>query len=329
MVSYIYKVYIGKTHYVNYADAPPRLSPPVGLLERAALETGESALLGFASYLKENQFCVPDTWPSRMGTILFRVFSNIFSVGKTGTPGAVFKLPASTWFKGIDVAICRDDSSSTAGIFFSAKGGHNNESHNHNDIGNFILYVDSEPVIIDAGVETYTKFTFSDKRYNIWTMRSCYHNTPTINGKEQSPGRNHKARNASFADDGAQARFSLDIADAYPEDAGILNWHREFLFIRGGDLTLCDSYSLAYCRTALELNFICHDRPGIAGGIVSLSGLLKLEFDEAVFSAEVDEIPLEDSKIRQDWNKDALYRLRLLCRNKDTSGKFILRFSKI
>jgi hypothetical protein len=329
MVSYIYKVYIGKNHYVNYADAPPKLSPPVGLLERAARETGETALLGFTDYLKENQFCVSDTCPSRMGTILFRVFSNIFSAGKNETTEAAFKLPVSTWFKGIEVAVCRDSSSDTAGFFFSAKGGHNGESHNHNDIGNFILYVDSQPVIIDAGVETYTKFTFSDKRYGIWTMRSSYHNAPVINGKEQLPGRDRKARNVSFADDGNEARFSLDIAGAYPEDAGITGWHREFLFTRGRGLILRDSYSLVHCSTAVELNFICHDRPGTAAGLVSLSGLLKLEFDEAVFSPEIDEIPLEDSKIRKDWNKDTIYRLRLVCRNRDTSGKFIVKFSRI
>jgi hypothetical protein len=329
MVSYIYKVYIGKNHYVNYADAPPKVSPPVGLLERAARETGESALAGFTAYLKENQFCLSDTCPSRMGTILFRLFSNIFSAGKAGTAGAEFKLPASTWFEGIEVAVCRDSSSNTAGLFFSAKGGHNNESHNHNDIGNFILYADSKPVIIDAGVETYTKFTFSDKRYGIWTMRSCYHNTPTVNGKEQLPGRDREARNVSFTDDGNKACFSLDIGGAYPEDAGILSWRREFLFNRGKDLTLSDSYSLAHCTGALELNFLCHDRPDIAGGIVNLSGLVKLEFDDAVFAPEIDEIPLKDPKIRQDWGKDAIYRLRLVYRNKDTQGKFIVRFSKI
>jgi hypothetical protein len=329
MVSYIYKVYIGKNHYVNYADAPPRLSPPVGLLERAARETGESALAGFSAYLKENQFCLSDTCPSRMGTILFRLFANIFSSGKNGTAEAGFRLPASTWFKGIEVAICRDSGSSTAGLFFSAKGGHNNESHNHNDIGNFILYADGDPVIIDAGVETYTKFTFSDKRYGIWTMRSCYHNTPTVNGKEQLPGRDHEARNVSFADEGNKARFSLDIAGAYPEDAGILSWHREFLFTRGKDLVLSDSYSLAYCNGALELNFICHDKPGITGGIVNLSGLLKLEFDDTVFTPEIDEIPLEDPKIHRDWDKDAVYRLRLVCGNKDKEGKFVVRFSRI
>jgi hypothetical protein len=329
MVSYIYKVYIGKSHYVNYADAPPEVSPPMGLLERAARETGESDLAGFTAYLRENKFCTPDTFASRMGTILYRLLSNIFSAGTTGAAKPAFKLPASVWFEGIEVAAARDSTSNTEGLFFSAKGGHNAESHNHNDVGNFILYCNGEPVVIDAGVEAYTKFTFSDKRYNIWTMRSYFHNTPSINGKEQSAGADYKARDLSFADDGANVRFSLDIAGAYPEDAGVQSWRREFLFSRGKGLTLTDTYSLKACTAAPELNFICRDRPVISGGAATLSGLLKLEFDSGVFSAEIDEIPLEDPKIRHDWNKDALYRLRLLCGNKNTSGNFVLRFNRL
>ena len=38
------------------------------------------------------------------------------------------------------------------------------------------------PVIIDAGVGTYTRQTFSSERYTIWTMQSNYHNLPMING---------------------------------------------------------------------------------------------------------------------------------------------------
>lgn len=46
----------------------------------------------------------------------------------------------------------------------------NLERHNHNDIGQFIVYADGKPVIIDVGVETYTAKTFSERRYEIWTM---------------------------------------------------------------------------------------------------------------------------------------------------------------
>jgi hypothetical protein len=56
------------------------------------------------------------------------------------------------------------------GLFLAAKGGHNAESHNHNDMGSFNLYIDQQPIIIDLGVGTYTRQTFSSERYKIWTM---------------------------------------------------------------------------------------------------------------------------------------------------------------
>jgi hypothetical protein len=46
------------------------------------------------------------------------------------------------------------------------------EIHNHNDVGNFILYVDGMPAIIDIGAVTYTALTFSKDRYKIWNMQS-------------------------------------------------------------------------------------------------------------------------------------------------------------
>ncbi|MBQ8969943.1 MAG: heparinase II/III family protein, partial [Lachnospiraceae bacterium] len=47
----------------------------------------------------------------------------------------------------------------------------------HNDVGSFTLYKEGKPFLIDLGVETYTKKTFSEDRYEIWTMQSAYHNT--------------------------------------------------------------------------------------------------------------------------------------------------------
>jgi hypothetical protein len=125
MVSYIYKVYIDKEYYVNYADAPPRVFAPVGLLERAGKNMGNNTLAAFTSYLRVNNYC-------------------------------------------------------------------------HNDVGNFLLYCDSVPVLVEAGVETYTKFTFSSARYGIWTMQSGYHNLPTLNGIDQEPGKEHCAKAVSL-----------------------------------------------------------------------------------------------------------------------------------
>ena len=74
----------------------------------------------------------------------------------------------------------RSKDGSAEGLYLAAQGGHNAESHNHNDVGNFIVYADGQPAIIDVGVETYTAKTFSSQRYEIWTMQSAYHNLPSI-----------------------------------------------------------------------------------------------------------------------------------------------------
>lgn len=81
-----------------------------------------------------------------------------------------------------------------SGLFFAAKGGYNNESHNHNDAGTFSLYLHTTPVFIDAGVGTYTRQTFSSERYTIWTMQSNYHNLPMINGVPNHSEQNIKQR---------------------------------------------------------------------------------------------------------------------------------------
>ena len=59
----------------------------------------------------------------------------------------------------------------------AVKAGNNGDSHNHNDVGSFTLYKEGKPFLIDLGVETYSKKTFSKDRYEIWTMQSAYHNT--------------------------------------------------------------------------------------------------------------------------------------------------------
>ena len=50
------------------------------------------------------------------------------------------------------------------GWTLAAKGGSNAESHNHNDVGSFIAYYDSAPVLVDPSCGTYTKQTFSEGR---------------------------------------------------------------------------------------------------------------------------------------------------------------------
>ena len=63
----------------------------------------------------------------------------------------------------------------------------------------WVLYINSIPVFLDAGVGTYTRKTFSSERYSIWTMQSNYHNLPMINGVPEHVAVRYAIRNYSNA----------------------------------------------------------------------------------------------------------------------------------
>ena len=67
----------------------------------------------------------------------------------------------------------------------SFKGGHNRESHNHNDVGTYIIAVDGVPVVLDPGGEIYTARTFGPRRYESNLLNSYGHSVPRINGRLQ------------------------------------------------------------------------------------------------------------------------------------------------
>jgi hypothetical protein len=327
MAAYIYKVYIGKDHYVNYADAAPSLFPAVSLLERVAKKTGDTDLLGFTAQLRKNQ--IPPGVSKGHAVMLYRRFADILS--PRDREDRPFTAPALSWFPGIQVLTAREEGDSSP-LFFSAKGGHNDESHNHNDIGNFLLYCGGNPVLIDAGAETYTKKTFSPKRYEIWTMQSCFHNTPTINGFDQCSGMEYRAAKVSLCPDepsegGKPIRFLLDIAGAYPSQAQVESYRREFTFQPGSGLLVSDTFTLKEWKAPLTLNFLCYDKPVFSGGAVVLSAAVSLVCDFE-FEALVEEIPLTDEKIRGDWRKESLYRMRLVLKHQQLSAKLAMRFRK-
>ncbi len=73
------------------------------------------------------------------------------------------------------------------------KGGHNGESHNHNDVGSFLYLADGEAFLDDLGCGEYTKDYFSDRRYTIFCNRGAGHNIPLIDSCDQCAGREYGA----------------------------------------------------------------------------------------------------------------------------------------
>jgi hypothetical protein len=150
----------------------------------------------------------------------------------------------------------RGEDGSAGGLYIAAKGGHNAESHNHNDVGNVLVSKDGRPVIVDAGVETYRAETFNEHRYEIWTMQSKYHNVPMVNGVMQAPGKQYAAKDVAYVADDAMAQLTLDMADAYPKEAKLASWRRAITLHRGQRVEIVDRYEATEPLRSLTLTLL-------------------------------------------------------------------------
>jgi hypothetical protein len=222
-------------------------------------------------------------------------------------------------------------------LFFAAKGGHNAESHNHNDVGSFIVYYDGQPALIDAGVGTYTAKTFSSERYTIWSMQSQYHNLPTINGFMQEDGRQFAASDPAYTSDGKTVRFSLGLKDCYPPEAAIERWDRSFEFVRGEEVTVTDNFELEKIKGTTSWNFLTCLTPDIKEkGVVVLRSNVNYKTDRDILvlysggelDARIEEAAASPEDRGYDWN-GMIYRVVLTPKKMKEKGeyRFIIRTS--
>ena len=111
------------------------------------------------------------------------------------------QLPAAQWFIG----------HSPTGAGVAAKGGHNAEPHNHNDVGSFQYYLNGEEMLSDLGSGEYTRQYFSEERYSHFVCGSQGHSVPMIDGCTQREGA--EAMAADFEMD--ETGLRMDMASAY------------------------------------------------------------------------------------------------------------------
>jgi hypothetical protein len=319
---YICRAHIADDWYTNFADAPARVNVNGDLIYRFGKAVGDEAMMrhgAFAAFRRDEAGLPGDS----IGRQLPALF-NLATLRSAPRAQALFR---DAWMPGIQVMAARVREGSTQGLYLAAQGGHNAESHNHNDVGNFLIYADGQPVVVDVGVETYSAKTFSSKRYEIWTMQSAYHNLPTIGGVMQSAGRQFAASKVDYkADDGA-AQFRLDLAKAYPAEAKLESWMRTLRLDRAANtIELTDEYALKEAVGDITLTLMTPVRADVkTAGELGL-GKVRVRYDAAVLKPSVEEIPISDSRLRGSWG-DRLYRVLLKAERPALRGKWSLRFS--
>lgn len=300
MARYIYRVYVSKGEYfVNFADAQAKLRHYGRRIYRIGQVIQDPMMQGFGSYLLTKNNRVEAMTGGRLGNNLV----NLFSPDDWRTVPPAEPLLKEYYLPNLDVAIARDREGSDQGFYFAAKGGHNNEQHNHNDVGSFILFYNGNPVLIDAGVGTYTRQTFSKERYTIWTMQSNYHNVPLINGVVQHEGRTFAAKNSTFTPTKTGVRFSTDIAGAYPKEASVTSWQRTYQLERSRKFVISDTYQLTARTGPTRLHFLttlASEQPKAGELILKGSDFnLLMRYDPNTMTATVEKKEIDDPKLKR------------------------------
>ena len=309
MGEYIAKSYVGNGWVVNFADASAKGGGDPYLIYRYGKAVDSDELKQFASMLNSKNGI------SFTGRDVFRTLEALRISDELANYTEKYKSSNFTWYPETEFCYLRNDKA-----FFAAKGGYNDESHNHNDAGTFSLWVNNTPVIIDAGVGTYTKQTFSSERYSIWTMQSNYHNLPMINGVPQKYGRKFKANDAKAS----KNSFSVEIASAYPDEAAVESWVRSYKFSKNS-LTISDDFRLSESKSPNVINFMTWGDVDIQNnGIVfiTIDGVkAKLNYDSDLFELKKESVEISDKRLSDVWG-DKIYRLSFRSKTNNLSGHY-------
>lgn len=321
MGEYIVYSDIGNGWVVNFADASAKGGGGGPLIYRYGKAVGSQAMMQYAACL--NNRVQRNSLMS--GRDIFRTLQNLLYWDEMNRETPAYQPPAYTWYPETEFCYMTNE----AGFFLATKAGYNKESHNHNDVGTFSLYINGTPVFIDAGVGTYTRQTFSSERYSIWTMQSEYHNLPVINGVPQAFGQKYKATDVSF---NARAKsFSANIAPAYSGNAQVKRWIRHYT-LEKKSLKIQDTYSLEKAVNPNRINFLTWgnvdiSRPGEVIVEVNKEKVC-LSYDKNNFDVTIEAILLDDSRLSNVWGKE-IYRVSLQAKRTSLSGTYTYRVQQV
>lgn len=331
---HIHKLHIGEDRYVNFADGTLRVDLDHGLLGRYAERIGSETLLRLVSDDVER---VSQRWlarnisdrgcPDYARQVLIHLSRLLMWIPDTA-PTQAPRYHKSVWLEDMQMMIARESEAAGKGLMLSCIAGSNDprvNHHSHNDIGQFSVNLDGEPVIIDLGQGTYSRATFSASRYELWHISSEGHNVPQINGTLQRADAGVEARDVRYARAGETSVLSFDATQAYFEDTEGRTIRRQIVFNHAEpEIRIADEIDIMEGLSAFELPLQVSEREIVVEGdvcrISAAGGSLLIE-PHSLRLDRIEQVELEDRKHRGIWGKTVR---RLIYRAASLSA---LRFS--
>ena len=316
MASYAYKTYIGNDYCVCFADAHENKAvQQVNIVYPFGLWLNDQTMREFGAYLGRQKGVLTNP------AALYDKSGNFPTLGRElfflrHIRDFIAEQPCEPLLKDVWLPDLQIMTSRRGHLYVAMKGGNNGESHNHNDVGSFIVYGSQEsgvrskeqlsPLFIDPAVGEYTAKTFSDDRYSIWTMQSQYHNLPQINGIDQKDGKEYAAKVVSHKD----GQLTLDIAGAYPVEAAVKSWKRTVIAMKSG-VSVTEDYELSEYRQPTCLMLMTLDP----------EALQRIHFDANQLSATIEDISDKLDPLLQHMWGQKMYRIILSVKSTKTKNK--------
>ena len=317
MAAYAYKTYIGNDYCVCFADAHENKAvQQVNIVYPFGLWLNDPTMREFGAYLGRQKGVLTNpaalydksgNFPTLGRELFFLRHIKDFIADNPQEP-----LLKDVWLPDLQIMTAR------RGHFYVAmKGGTNGESHNHNDVGSFIVYAPLlqegtgegtllSPLFIDPAVGEYTAKTFSKDRYDVWTMQSGYHNLPQINGIDQKDGKDYAAKVVRHK----EGQLTLELAGAYPKDAAVKSWQRTVTAMKSG-ISVTEDYVLRDFIAPTRLMFMA----------LTPDALQHLHYDASQLSATVEDISDKLDPLLQHMWGPKMYRVILTVKSTKTTNK--------
>ena len=312
---YITKVFIDGEYYVSYADGDAfvQIGSTVYRYGKAINDEGMMKLGKTASMSKPAVF----DWFKPYQILLDAIRDDITPESYEPPASGTGYYPLQSYLFKTGVMNARENEGSPKGFFLSAKAGNNVESHNHNDLGNFIVYYNGKPLFVDIGTEEYSVKTFSPERYEIWYIRSDYHNCMQVSGVDQHEGWEYYTEDVNCIQTDDESILSMELKNAYPEQAGILSWKRSIALKRNhekignGIITINDAYSLTGIKPVNKY-LITPTKPELSGEKIKLivdDEIITVTMKSTgIYKIIIEETPALESRLIRNWGEN-LYRI--------------------
>lgn len=195
-----------------YADCPMGKSPEEFITNYCSRALGNSSS-------QEETYHLPEA--NNMALYLIDLFPN--QAWKINLTDDIRKAltevsdPLRTYYEKAGVLVSRPVAGSSCSMAISAKGGHNAENHNHNDVGSYSVVLGKEAIMGDQGGPlSYPGDFFNGNAPQKYKIKgSLGHPVPVIDGIAQSSG--GKAKGVVLRKDFTDEKdiFSIDYTSAY------------------------------------------------------------------------------------------------------------------